>query len=212
MFDFGPGVYFCTFTPALRLNTKTNQQKQMAKKKSNGEIAVRRVRFNRKSIFCEWENGGDLYKVTFHDNPLASFEKALTGLAPHVCALCELPAKDEEKITPTGITLSPLGDDNEQGLITAGKKIRKGKRVFNISTPLLALWPAKDAEKKGTDCMDDDQAKAITKFANEAKKYILGERAQGKLALGDDEDEDGSDDAGANTEQFPGMTEEPGKS
>lgn len=179
----------------------------MAKgKKSNGELAIRRVRFNRKSIYCEWENNGDTYKVTFHDNPLPSFEKALSALAPHVCALCELPAKDVDKITPTGITLSPLGDDNEQGLITAGKKIRKGKRVFNMATPLLALWPAKDAESKGTDCMDDDQAKAITKFAAEAKKYIAGERAQGKLAFEEEEEKKG-DATPANQEQFPGMTE-----
>jgi hypothetical protein len=178
-------------------------------KKDAGEIKIRSCRYNRKSISCEWENGGDAYAVTFHDNPLPSFDRALAALAAHVCSLCELPAKDAEKIEPTGITLRDLGEDNERGLITAKKKIRKGKRVFNIATPLLALWPGKDAEEKGSDSMDDEQAKAISKFAAEVKKYVLGERAQGKLAL--EEDKGDGDDAGEKTAEFPGLTE-PAKS
>lgn len=183
----------------------------MAKKQTTEEVIVRSCRYNGRSITCEWEQGGDSCSRTFHDNPLPSFEKALKALAEHVCTLCELPTKDADKIEATGITIRPLGSDNQQALITAKKKIRKGKRAFNIATPLLAMYPAKDADKKGSDAMEEDEAKAITKFESEVKKYILGERAQGKLALEDAPKKEGDKGKGAdNTEQFPGMTEPAG--
>lgn len=183
----------------------------MAKKeKAKEEIVVLSARYNRKSITCKWTKGDDAYAVTFHDNPLPSFEKALNALPEHVCSLCELPSKDAEKIEATGITIVPDGDDNEQALITAKKKIRKGKRVFNISTPLLSMYPSEAKDAKASDAMDEDQAKAITKFAAEVKKYILGERAQGKLSF---EEEDGKKDAGEDgktkTDEFPALTEAP---
>jgi hypothetical protein len=180
----------------------------MTKKKTE-EVIVRSVRYNGRSISAQWEQGGDSCSRTFHDNPLPSFLKALAALAPHVCTLCELPAKDSEKIEVTGITLRALGDDNQQGLVVAKKRIRKGKRVFNISTPLLALWEPKEKEEKAsTDRMDEETAKAISKVESETKKYITGERAQGKLALEDSDDEDEGDEAANEQAKFPDLTEE----
>lgn len=182
----------------------------MAKKpneqKATGEIIVRSARYNKRSISCEWMQGADAYAVTFHDNPLPSFEKALAALPAVVCSLCGFPAKDAEKIEATGITIRPLGEDNDQALVTAKKKIGKGKRVFNISTPLLAMYPGKDADKKGTDAMEEDEAKPIARFASEVKKYILGERAQGKLSF-EEEKPAPKKEPGSNSEKLPGMTE-----
>lgn len=178
-------------------------------KKTTEEISVRKCRYNGRSIRCEWEQGSDAYAVTFHDNPLPSFLKALKALSEHVCSLCDLPSKDADKIEPTGITISPMGEENAQALIVAKKKIRKGKRVFNISTPLLAMYPAEDVEKKGSDAMDPEEAKAIEKFATEVRKYIRNgpdDRAQGKLAL-EEEKPDPKDKKGGNTEEFPTMSE-----
>ncbi len=191
----------------VRLNptNKRNMAKKPETQKS-GEILVRSCRYNKRSISCEWMQGADAYAVTFHDNPLPSFEKALAALPAVVCSLCGFPTKDAEKIEATGITIRPLGDDNEQGLVTAKKKIGKGKRVFNISTPLLAMYPGKDADKKGTDAMEEDEAKPIAKFASEVKKYILGERAQGKLAF-EEEKPAPKKGAGENSEKLPGLTE-----
>lgn len=163
----------------------------MAKKQTTEEVTVRSVRYNGRTIKCDWDHGGDPCSRVFHDNPLPSFLKALAALGEHVCTLCELPAKDVDKIEVTGITVRALGEDNQQALITAKKRIRKGKRVFNISTPLLAMWEPKAKEDKATtDHMDESTAKAIAKMESEAKKYICGDRAQGKLALDDGEDDD----------------------
>lgn len=159
----------------------------MATKKATTEaIVIRRVRSDRKSIFIEWVQGIDVYKVTFHENPLASFTKAITALAAHVCSLCEFPDKDEAKITPSGITVTENGDNN-LALIVASKRIKKGKRVFNITTPLLSMYP--DKENKATDCMAAEEARAIEKVITEAKKYLDGDRAQGIIKFEDDKDE-----------------------
>lgn len=180
----------------------------MPPKKKTEEVLVRSVRFNGRSLKCDWEQGDDACSRTFHDNPLPSFIKALEALRSHVCSLCELPAKDEEKITVTGVSLRPLGDDNAQGVIFAKKKLRKGKRSFKFSTPLLALWEPKDKEDKlKSDALDEDTAKAMVKVETETKKYICGERAQGKLALEDDEDEE--EDSSEKTDEFPAMSEPP---
>lgn len=149
-----------------------------AAKKKDESIEITAVRNNRASIHIEWLQGTDEYAVTFHDNCLPSFSKALDALPDHVCTLCELPAKDAAKIAATGITVRQKGD-NHLALIVAKKKIKKAGRVFNIATPLLPMY--EDDENKGADHMEPAEAKAIEKVISEAKKYLLGERAQGQI-------------------------------
>ncbi len=67
------------------------------------------------------------------------------------------------------------------------------------------MYSAKDAEKKGSDCMTEEQARAIMKVANEARKYIRGERAQGRLAF----EEEKADGEGKEAE-FPALSEAAG--
>lgn len=150
----------------------------MAKKEESEEIVITSVRNLRKAIRIEWRQGADEIGRTFHDNPRKSFYTALTNLKPHVVSLCELSAPDEKKIEATGITVVAKGD-NEHALIVARKAIRKGKRVFNISTPLLPMYA--DAENKSLDHMEKEEANAIERVIAEAKKYINGDREQGQI-------------------------------
>lgn len=193
-----PLIFTNNFTPAVRLNRSNNQRNKMAKKTET--VVVTSVRNNRKSIHLEWINGTDEYSVTFHDNPLPSFFKALDVLNPHVCSLCELPVKDAEKIQATGITVREKGD-NSLALIVARKKIRKGKRMFNIATPLLAMY--EDSEDKSVDHMEEVESAAIEKVIKEAMKYIAGERAQGQITF---EDEKPKKDGEEKTTPFPELT------
>lgn len=176
----------------------------MAKKTTTEEVIVTSVRFNGRSLKATWDQGGDPCSRTFHDNPLPSFIKALDALKAHVCTLCELPANQEEKIIVKGVTIAALGDDNQQAVIVASKKLKRAKRVMNFSTPLLAMWAPKDKDADPGDRMDDDTAKAIAKLETETKKYICGERAQGKLALEEEEEKKPKKDA---EEKLPGMDE-----
>lgn len=154
-----------------------------AKKEELKEIVITSVRNGRKSIKIAWTEGADSVSREFHDNPRKSFYKAIEGLVPHVCTLCELPEKDAKKITATGITVTAKGDNN-LALIVAQKKIKKAGRVFNISTPLLPMYP--DAENKSADHMEDAESRAIEKVVAEAKKYLLGDREQGQIAFEDE--------------------------
>lgn len=166
-------------------------------------IEISKVRNNRKSILIEWTQGSDNYSVTFHDNPLKSFYTALDALNPHVCELCEFSAKDAEKISSTGITVASDGE-NSKAVIVARKRIKKGKRIFNIATPILSMYP--DEENKTTEHMDEAQAKAIEKVISEAIKYINGDRAQGQIKF-EEEKPEPKPDAGSNTEKFPQLGE-----
>jgi len=178
----------------------------MATKKQDETVTIRAVRNNRKSILIEWLQGADEYSVTFHDNPLPSFLKAIDGLTPHVLTLCEFPAGDAKKIVSTGITVRQKGGENEEALIVAKKRVRKGKRVLNIATPLLPMYP--DAEEKTADHMSEDEAAAIEKVIKEAKRYLAGERAQGQIVF--EPDPADKKDEGAKTAEFTVLGEPPG--
>lgn len=172
-----------------------------APKEKPKEIVITAVRNLRKSIRIEWTEGSDEVGRNFHDNPLPSFYKALDALNPHVCTLCELPAKDAEKVQAIGITVRAKGDNN-LALIVARKKIRKGKRIFNIATPLLAMY--EDEDNRSADYMEKDEAKAIEKVISETRKYLDGERAQGQIVFEEEKkpEKKGDDDATAPLE-FP---------
>lgn len=157
-----------------------------AKEEKPKQVVITSVRNLRKSIKIEYTQGTDAFTINCHDMPQKSFYTALEKLAPHVCALCDFAAKDSEKISATGITVREKGDNN-LALIVARKTIKRGKRVFNISTPLLPMYA--DDENKTADHMDEEEAKAIEKVISEAKKYVAGDRAQGQIEFEDDEPE-----------------------
>lgn len=171
----------------------------MAKPKDTPEveIVILSVRNKRKSINIKWREGADTVDRDFHDNPLPSFLKSLDALVPHVISLCELSAKDEAKLTATGITVREDGD-NTLGLIVARKKIKKGSRIMNISSPLLPMY--EDEENKGADHMTADEARAIDKVVKETLKYLSGERAQGLIAF---EDEKKKEEGDPNQTELP---------
>jgi hypothetical protein len=158
------------------------------KEQPTEETVILSVRNRRKSgVQIVWRQGADVIDRDFHDAPLPAFYKSLEALSPHVCSLCEFPSKDAEKIVPTGITLREHGD-NTLGLVVARKAIKKGDRVFNISTPLLPMYV--DEENKSADHMTEAEAAAIEKVVKEAKRYIAGERAQGLINFPEGEPDD----------------------
>lgn len=176
-----------------------------AKAEKPQEIEVRSVRVNKASIRAEWKQGDDEYGVTFHDNPLPTFYKAMEGLVPHVLTLSELPAKDADKIEVIGLTISAKNVDAPQATLIAKKKLKRNKRVLNIATPILPLY--ENEENKGADHMSEDEASAVEKAIKEIKKYISGDRAQGKLAFEDEENEKKGDKGPENVAEFPNLTE-----
>lgn len=178
----------------------------MAKKdKATEEVVILKVRNRRKSINIVWRAGADTVNRDFHDNPLPSFLKAIDGLAAHVCTLCEFPEREVAKIAATGITCVEKGD-NTLALIVARKTIKKGKRVINLATPLLAMY--EDDENKSADCMEKDEASAIEKVIKEAVKYLGGDRAQGQINFVPEEGEADGKKKEDETLPIPGVGED----
>ncbi len=173
-----------------------------AKPKKEETVTIKSVRNTRAAIVIEWTEGSDDCSRTFHDNPLKSFLNALDGLTEHVITLGEFPAGYAKGIEATGITLREKGD-NVLAMITAKKKLKRNGRVFNIATPILAMYEGGEDEK-GADHMTEVEAAAVEKMIKEAKKYLAGERAQGQIEFVSPEP---PKKAGDNTEQFPAMTE-----
>lgn len=174
----------------------------MAPKATTEEVHILKVRNNRTSIKITWKQGADTYSVTFHDNPLPSFYNALKALKTHVCALCEFPARDAEKLDPSGITIVSPEEDSPQALIVAKKHIKRNKRVFNIATPMLSMYESDDPDSPKVDHMSTEEAAAIEKVIKEAKRYIAGDRAQGQIQLEDEPDEKKDD---SHQEKIPGV-------
>ena len=164
----------------------------MAKTVQSEELVILSVRNKRTSIEIVYRKGTDDYSVNFHENPLPSFAKSIEALGPHVATLCELPASEAKKIVATGITVREDGD-NMLGLIVAKKSIKKGKRVMNIATPLLSMYP--DDENKTLDHMDEGEARAIEKVIKEATRYLAGERAQGLITFEEEPKKKKEDDS-----------------
>lgn len=150
-------------------------------------IEILSVRLKRNKIALSWMEGKDKHSVEFHEAALPAFLRSVEALRPHALSLCELPAKDLEKIVTTGITCREKGD-NVLALITVKKKVRKGARAYPFSTPLLPML--EDPEKPTADHMAEEECKAIQKVISEAKKYILGDRAQGEFKFEDGEEEE----------------------
>lgn len=175
----------------------------MAKKETKEVITILSVRNKRKCIAIAWMAGADKVVREFHDNPLPSFLRAIDALNPHVATLCELPSSEAKKISATGITVSPDGD-NSLALIVARKAIKKGKRIMNIATPLLPMYG--DDENKALDHMDKHEAAAVEKVINEALKYLAGERAQGQIQF--KEETPLKEDKGEGTSPLPGIGED----
>ena len=157
----------------------------MSEKNENQEsINILQVRNHGSSIYIHWTQGKDDYPVTFHDVPLPGFYSAIEALNRHVITLSEFPEADLSKIEATGITVSQKGE-NAMACIIAKKKLQRNKRVLNITTPILPMYASTDKTANGGDHMSEEEAAAIELVVHEAKLYLRGERAQGKLELGD---------------------------
>ena len=176
--------------------------------KKNESITILAVSNLRKSIRIKWEqpNGAtaDTYNVNFHENPLPAFYKALDALKPHVCNLCELHARDADKLSIVGIVCKEHGENTSASII-ARKTLKRGRRVSGVETPSLPMYP--EEGNKSKDHLDEDQAAAIEKVVTEATRYVAGERAQGQIVF---EEPTAQPETTDKTEQFPALTEAAG--
>lgn len=151
-------------------------------------LTILKVRRTRKHVVIEYRNGDEDHKLKSRDNPLPAFDNAIAALAPLVCQLIKVPATYVENMRAVGITIADGG--NEQVTVIAAKSLDDAQGPFNIATP-LRLMDLPEAEGSYTPPLDAKQVALIDEVVEQAKAYILGNRAQGQIEFKkDDEDED----------------------
>jgi hypothetical protein len=155
----------------------------MAKKTTS--LVINKVRLTRRNVIIEYHNGSESLSITSPENPLPEFKTAIAALVPLILGICHLPLEYAANLVASGLTLT------EKGLVTIqGKKsFDDASGPLNIATPLRFL---DTPEEEGTysPALSDEQVEIINEVIEQAKRYILGERAQGVLFTDEDEGED----------------------
>ncbi len=155
----------------------------MAKKTVS--LVINKVRLTRRNVIIEYHNGSESLSITSPENPLPEFKAAIADLVPLILAICHLPEDYGTNLVASGLTVT------DKGLVTlqAKKSFDDASGPLNIATPLRLL---DTPEEEGTysPALDDDQVALIDEVIEQAKRYVLGERAQGVLFTEDVEDDD----------------------
>jgi len=153
------------------------------------EIRVGKVKRTRKSIEISWKQGVASFGLAERDNPLPSFTEALDALAPLVATICHLPTE----YVQGGCRVIGFTIDEQAGAdavsILVKKQLLDAAKEFAFKTPARLLeHPA----EPGTYSPPLSVADAAVVYAaiDEAKRYIRGERAQGLISFGDEDDGD----------------------
>lgn len=153
--------------------------------KKTVSLVINKVRLTRRNVIIEYHNGSESLSITSPENPLPEFKSAIVALVPLILAICHLPDDYGTNLTASGLTLT------EKGLVTLqGKKsFDDASGPLNIATPLRFL---DTPEEEGTysPALDPKQVALIDEVIEQAKRYILGERAQGVLFNEEDENDD----------------------
>jgi hypothetical protein len=189
----------------------------MSRKPKATSLTILKVRRTRKAISIHYRNGDEDHELTSRDNPLPAFLKAVDALPPLVCELLHLPAGYVENMKASGLTISD-GSGNEQVTIVAQKSLNDANGPFNIATP-LRLMDLPEAEGSYSPPLTDKQVALVDEVIEQAKAYVLGERAQGQITFdGEDDDEEesgagekGDPKQGELIELPPGKTGKPAK-
>lgn len=153
----------------------------MAKKPKS--LVIHKVRLTRRNVIIKYHNGAAALTCEDPENPLPEFKTAIAALGQLVLEICHLPDDYAEGLLATGVTVT----DDGQFTIQAKKSFQDAAGPLNIATPLRIREAEEDGKLPG---LTDQQDALIDEVLEQAKRYILGERAQGVLFSEDDEPED----------------------
>lgn len=172
-------------------------------------ITIHEVRHTRRSIRIAYDKGTGHFKIDEPDNPLPSFTAAFDALLPLVAIMIHVP---EEWATTNcrvvGIKLAAQGGAKSVALCVR-KGIDDAAKEFAFVTPFrLLAHPTEPGTY--TPPLTGAQAELIETVIEESKRYLLGERAQGEIAFGED-DGDPENPEPVPDATLPGVTVEPTK-
>ncbi len=146
-------------------------------------LTIHKVRITRRHVIIKYSNNSAEIEMTENECPLPSFKTAVENLVPLVLQICHLPETYNEGMRASGLTLTA------KGLVTiqASKSFDDASSPLNIATPLRFL-DLPEEEGTYSPALTVEQVALVDSVIEEAKQYILGNRAQGTLPLEEDED------------------------
>lgn len=165
---------------------------------------IRSVKVSQDTILISYDQANqnnrgetDVITIKTQDEPRKEFHTALQALKPHLLEILELPTGYGSGLKITSVSLATKADVTSA--IIKGKKVLQNSNTpFNIITPLKPMNAGE--ESAGDNLLTDECRDAINEMIAEAKLFVKGERAQGLLALGNDEDEEEAEEEGEEEE------------
>jgi hypothetical protein len=163
-------------------------------------IRIESIGRTRRHIVISYAVGDEVMTVKSNENPLPDFGKALDALSPLVCRIAEVPETYALNLKIAGISIGTMRDVSTVR-IHAKKNLSACGKLLSIDTPPVLMETPK-TEGGVTPPLEKSEADLVEAVIEEAKRYVKGERAQGTLAI--DDDDEGDDDT--ETEDQPYAT------
>lgn len=151
-------------------------------------ISIIEVKRTRRFIAIHYKKGEEDFKIRSNENPLPAFVKAIDALTPIVLAVGELHETWAHNFRVHGFTIGDMRDVKTVSI--RGKKgVELSGEVLDLVTP-AALLAVPNTEGATTKPIAPAHVALVETAIEEAKRYVLGERAQGTLELDGEADSD----------------------
>lgn len=161
----------------------------MASQEKPKLIVIESAKLTRKDVKITYSQGESQTTIREVDNPLPSFGQSFDALKPLVGVILHLP-KDyaNESMRIVAIEIGSKGGAHTV-VIHASKSFDDASKQFEIKTSERLLEePTEEGEYSPV--LTDAKCQLVYDAIEEARKYVMGERAQGQIVFDDGEDED----------------------
>lgn len=116
------------------------------------------------------------------DPPLPELERALSSMAEHLCAICELPADWVEDIEVRSVTVTYT--EAATGLVITGLRSLDGSSApLILNSPHFTDAPYSETDQGGKGIYSADCGRDLNELARAAFAYVDGKRGQLQLDL-----------------------------
>lgn len=165
-------------------------------------IDVLEVRRTRRFITIKYKQGDDTHTLKTNEAPLPEFGQSLDALADVARTVVEAPEEWTANLTVTGFKHETFRDVRAASVLV-NKGIAASGKVLKVTTP-AALLAQPQTEGAFTPPLKTAHVGLVETAVEEAKRYILGERAQGTLPLQKPDESEPSEPAAGEELPFPG--------
>jgi hypothetical protein len=172
-------------------------------------LVITRVKRSPSRIVIDYDKGADSHCEKSRDNPLPDFILSLDALIPLVCTICELPENYGANLKVLGVTMGTQGGADTVQIVAQKSLSQAGKLLPIVTPPRLLAHPTQEGSY--TEPLTTKDADLVHEVIEQAKAYVKGERAQGQLPLGEEEEEETTEgeDTPDNVEHLPGLNGSP---